>query len=209
MRLNPFKHRPQIEGSIFLCRAVIFPFGAVSIRSCRAQAWLRVRQVWLGGSAAGRHLERPPEKLALLQRPLSLVAWNRHQRQNSAMSVGETAAMAGTSGFMSGLSGVLSAIPGWGWTAGGLAAFLGLGGGGILGDIGSAIGDVFEDVGDVVSDMLMMWATSSQTCSPKGAVFQGGNVIPFARGGGIVSRPTLFPTAHGRLGLMGGRGRKR
>lgn len=37
--------------------------------------------------------------------------------------------------------------------------------------------------------------------SAKGNVFQGGNVIPFARGG-IVDRPTVFPMARG-VGLMG------
>jgi hypothetical protein len=37
--------------------------------------------------------------------------------------------------------------------------------------------------------------------SAKGNVFQGGNVIPFARGG-IVDRPTIFPMARG-VGLMG------
>jgi phage-related minor tail protein len=34
-----------------------------------------------------------------------------------------------------------------------------------------------------------------------GAAFDGGNVIPFARGG-IVGRPTIFPMARG-MGLMG------
>ena len=34
-----------------------------------------------------------------------------------------------------------------------------------------------------------------------GAAFEGGNVIPFARGG-VVDRPTLFPMARG-MGLMG------
>jgi hypothetical protein len=39
----------------------------------------------------------------------------------------------------------------------------------------------------------------------KGAIFSGGNVVPFARGG-VVSRPTIFPMAKGRVGLMGERG---
>lgn len=36
----------------------------------------------------------------------------------------------------------------------------------------------------------------------KGGVFSGGGVIPFANGG-VVTRPTLFPMAGGRTGLMG------
>lgn len=35
-----------------------------------------------------------------------------------------------------------------------------------------------------------------------GAVFQNGNVVPFARGG-VVNKPTLFPMANGGTGLMG------
>lgn len=38
--------------------------------------------------------------------------------------------------------------------------------------------------------------------SAKGNVFDGGNVVPFARGG-IVSSPQYFPMADGRTGLMG------
>jgi len=37
--------------------------------------------------------------------------------------------------------------------------------------------------------------------SAKGNVFDGGSMVPFARGG-VVNRPTIFPMAHG-LGLMG------
>ena len=36
----------------------------------------------------------------------------------------------------------------------------------------------------------------------RGAAFQGGNVLAFARGG-VVNRPTYFPMAGGRTGLMG------
>lgn len=36
----------------------------------------------------------------------------------------------------------------------------------------------------------------------QGGVFSGGGVIPFANGG-VVSRPTLFPMAGGKTGLMG------
>jgi lambda family phage tail tape measure protein len=35
-----------------------------------------------------------------------------------------------------------------------------------------------------------------------GGVFQGGNVIPFAKGG-VVGSPTLFPMSRGRTGVMG------
>src|SRR5699024_2171501 len=38
-----------------------------------------------------------------------------------------------------------------------------------------------------------------------GAAFRHGRVVPFA-GGGIVSQPTHFPMAGGRIGLMGERG---
>ena len=36
-----------------------------------------------------------------------------------------------------------------------------------------------------------------------GAAFSGGNVVPFARGGSVVSSPTSFPMSGGRTGLMG------
>ncbi len=42
---------------------------------------------------------------------------------------------------------------------------------------------------------------SPGTLSAKGNVFSNGNVIPFERGG-IITRPTVFPMAHG-MGLMG------
>jgi len=46
------------------------------------------------------------------------------------------------------------------------------------------------------------WAAGTTvTASAKGNVFDGGNVIPFARGG-VVTRPTVFPMANGS-GLMG------
>ncbi len=44
--------------------------------------------------------------------------------------------------------------------------------------------------------------TMAMLASAKGNAFYGGKVIPFARGG-IVNRPTLFPMAGGRTGLMG------
>ncbi|MDI9381022.1 MAG: phage tail tape measure C-terminal domain-containing protein, partial [Verrucomicrobiota bacterium] len=37
----------------------------------------------------------------------------------------------------------------------------------------------------------------------KGAAFEAGNVIPFAKGGAVVNAPTLFPMAGGKTGIMG------
>ncbi|WP_298983489.1 tape measure protein [uncultured Roseibium sp.] len=36
-----------------------------------------------------------------------------------------------------------------------------------------------------------------------GAAFQSGHVVPFAKGGALVSKPTTFPMSGGRTGLMG------
>jgi TP901 family phage tail tape measure protein len=53
----------------------------------------------------------------------------------------------------------------------------------IMGQFGSALGGAFG-------------------AAENGAVFAGGRVTPFARGG-IVNRPTMFPMGGGRAGLMG------
>lgn len=39
--------------------------------------------------------------------------------------------------------------------------------------------------------------------SADGNVFSGGNVIPFAKGGALIDRPTLFPMANGATGIAG------
>jgi hypothetical protein len=44
---------------------------------------------------------------------------------------------------------------------------------------------------------------AAYTPSARGNVFGRGEVVPFAFGGGVVDRPTLFPMAGGRRGLMG------
>ncbi|MFA7217962.1 MAG: phage tail tape measure C-terminal domain-containing protein [Dehalococcoidales bacterium] len=71
----------------------------------------------------------------------------------------------------------------------------------------------FKDMIDsMINDLLRMMVYQNITKplfgsiggffgSAKGNIFQGGNVLPFARGG-IVSQPTIFPMARG-AGLMG------
>jgi len=65
-----------------------------------------------------------------------------------------------------------------------------------------------QDLGDALRNVLKSIAGSFlQKIIDKilpfadGAAFQGGQVIPFAKGG-IVTKPTIFPMAHG-MGLMG------
>lgn len=59
--------------------------------------------------------------------------------------------------------------------------------------IGSGFSGLFSGIGSIFSGLFA-----------DGAAFKNGKVTPFA-GGGIVSRPTLFPMANG-VGLMGERG---
>ena len=58
----------------------------------------------------------------------------------------------------------------------------------LLGPLGSSVGGMF-----------------GLTKNADGNVFRNGDVVPFAQGG-VVSRPTLFPMAGGKTGLMGERG---
>lgn len=89
-------------------------------------------------------------------------------------------------------------------------------GGGVLGQIGGWFSGLFGsggygttgDEGPGGSAASASTMTSGGTNpgfllggAAYGAVFEGGNVIPFARGG-VVDRPTLFPMARG-MGLMG------
>jgi hypothetical protein len=83
---------------------------------------------------------------------------------------------------------------------GGAPGSAGGGGGGLFGGLSSWIGGLLgTGVGPGVgigADAIM-----GLTAVAKGAAFQHGNVVPFARGG-IVGGPTLFPMANG-MGLMG------
>jgi len=65
----------------------------------------------------------------------------------------------------------------------------------LFGGISSGIGSLFGGAASIPA------TTGPAVWVAKGNVFQGGNVIPFARGG-IVDRPTVFPMARG-AGLMG------
>lgn len=81
---------------------------------------------------------------------------------------------AGTGGIFSSISGILGSV---------MKAFTGL-----FSNIFSGIGNIFGSLfGGLFAD---------------GAAFSRGNVIPFATGG-IVTKPTLFPMAGGRTGVMG------
>ena len=65
----------------------------------------------------------------------------------------------------------------------------------LFGAISSGLGSLFGGAASIPA------TTGPAVWVAKGNVFQGGNVIPFARGG-IVDRPTVFPMARG-AGLMG------
>ena len=92
----------------------------------------------------------------------------------------------------------------------------GAGGGGVLGQIGGWFSSLFgsggygttggEGPGGSAASAGTMTSGGTNPGfllggAAYGAVFEGGNVIPFARGG-VVDRPTLFPMARG-MGLMG------
>lgn len=68
-------------------------------------------------------------------------------------------------------------------------------GGGIGGLIGSAIMSLFADGAAFRGGSVLPYA--------RGAIFQAGAEMRFATGGAIVNRPTTFPMAGGRRGLMG------
>lgn len=80
------------------------------------------------------------------------------------------------------------------------AAFGGSGGGGLFGGIGGWLGGLFGGGGGIGGAVGGIDPTMF-VAAAKGAAFNRGNVIPFARGG-VVDRPTLFPMARG-AGLMG------
>lgn len=65
-----------------------------------------------------------------------------------------------------------------------------------VGGIGGAISSIGSSAQGSISP------ADVDVASAKGNVFQGGTVVPFARGG-IVSRPEFFPLRGGRVGLRG------
>jgi tape measure domain-containing protein len=86
--------------------------------------------------------------------------------------------------------------------------------GGIAGLIGRAIGSSGSGAAAAASGASYTMApaaggfaeasAAAAGAFAKGDVFAGGNVIPFAKGGGdTVDRPTVFPMSGGRTGLMG------
>lgn len=75
-------------------------------------------------------------------------------------------------------------------------------GGGAFGSGGGGLASLFGGGGGPsFTPWELNYFTTNAGLWAKGGAFQGGNVIPFARGG-IVNRPTLFPMANG-AGLMG------
>ncbi len=66
-------------------------------------------------------------------------------------------------------------------------------------DLGDALRNIAKSIaGSVLQKLIGGWIGG---LFADGAAFQDGRVIPFAKGG-IVTKPTIFPMAHG-LGLMG------
>ena len=71
---------------------------------------------------------------------------------------------------------------------------------GIMAPLGDLLsGAVGGTGGGAASGGLFSWLSG---LFAQGAAFEGGTVVPFAAGG-VVTRPTLFPLAGGRAGLMG------
>jgi len=93
---------------------------------------------------------------------------------------------------MSAMVGAISSAAGGGSAGGSLGGLLA----GLLGGGGGAEGLTTSGIGEGGA------IDTSYMLAARGAVFDAGNVVPFARGG-IVHRPTLFPMAHGGTGLMG------
>ena len=63
------------------------------------------------------------------------------------------------------------------------------------------LGDALRNIAKSIAGSVLQKLISKILPFADGAAFQGGRVIPFAKGG-IVTRPTIFPMAHG-MGLMG------
>jgi hypothetical protein len=77
--------------------------------------------------------------------------------------------------------------------------------GGIFGGIGRALGN---SIGSLFNPGTVLPGDPTGGLGPAfladGGVFSGGaQIIPFAAGGSVVNRPSIFPMAGGRLGLMG------
>lgn len=74
--------------------------------------------------------------------------------------------------------------------------------GGLLGGIGDGLGSALSNLFGGGGGQVVIGANTG--IYARGGVFdRGAEVIPFARGGAIVDRPTMFDMRGGRLGLMG------
>lgn len=77
--------------------------------------------------------------------------------------------------------------------------------GGLLGGVGNSIGGA---IGRLFNPGTVLPGDPTGGLGPaflaNGGVFSGGaQIVPFARGGSIVNRPTMFPITGGKVGLMG------
>jgi lambda family phage tail tape measure protein len=73
---------------------------------------------------------------------------------------------------------------------------------GTASSFGSLLGSLFSSSSSSSSAGIAA-SDAAFLASAKGNVFDRGNVIPFAKGGGIINQPVTFPVAGGKTGLMG------
>lgn len=74
---------------------------------------------------------------------------------------------------------------------------------GLLGGIGSGLGNALGNLFGGSGGSQVVIGPNTGIYARGGAFDRGAEIIPFARGGAIVDRPTMFDMRGGRLGLMG------